>query len=268
MQILAIANQKGGVGKTTSTVSLAGLLAGQGARVLAIDLDPHGSLSSYLGVNPESVEGGVYALFQAANQGRESSVDDCIQHTRFSHLDLMPATPALATLDRQLGNSAGMGMVVARALQNLEGRYDSVLIDCPPMLGLLMINALAACHRLVIPTQTEHLAIQGLERMLHTIGMVGKSLRKQIAYLIVPTLFDRRTKASLHSVQEMRSRYSREIWGAVIPIDTRLRDASQLGMPISMLDPASRGSQAYAALLKALVKPEPTNRQMLDLASF
>ena len=249
MKILAIANQKGGVGKTTTTVSLGGLLAREGHRVLLLDLDPHGSLTSYFGLDPDGVENGVYNLFQ-----QRGAVDPLplVQPTRFDGISLLPASMALATLDRQLGSQEGMGRIVANALQQLQDRFDYVLMDCPPMLGVLMVNAIAACDRLVIPVQTEFLALKGLERMLKTLGMIGRSLGKELEYVIVPTLFDRRTRASIETLRILHAQYRSHLWPAVIPIDTRFREASRAGQPLPYMQPQARGSQAYRSLLDYL----------------
>lgn len=253
MKIWAVANQKGGVGKTTSTVSLAGILAKRGEATLMVDLDPHGSLTGYFGVDPETVTGSVYDLFQNAASGSQTSIDKLIHSTEFDNLHLLPASTALATLEKQLGSRDGMGLVLSREIARLAGRYTNVFIDCPPMLGMLMVNALAACHQLIIPVQTEHLAIKGLQRMLRTIKMIERSLKKELTYTILPTMFDQRTMASKQSLQQMESDYASNISTEVIPIDTRFRDASHLGKPISFMAQETRGLVAYEALLSSLM---------------
>lgn len=145
-----------------------------------------------------------------------------------------------------------MGLVLKRATEQLAPDYDYVLIDCPPMLGVLLVNALAACEQLLIPVQTEFLAIKGLERMLHTLQMVLHARSGNLRHLIVPTMFDRRTRASIDSLRALRSRHAGMLWKGVIPIDTRLRDASRVGLPPSLFDPRSRGVAAYQALLEQL----------------
>lgn len=253
MKIWAVANQKGGVGKTTTSVTLAGLLAQDGYDTLLVDLDPHGSLTAYFGYDPESVEPSVYALFQAG--GKENTPDPAglVHKTGVDHLHLMPATTALATLDRQLGTRGGMGLIVAQALRRLNGRYQHVLIDCPPMLGVLMVNALAACEHLLIPVQTEFLALKGLERMARTLGMVQRSRQTELPYTIVPTLFDRRTRASIDSLRMLRERYGDWVSPTVIPIDTQFREASRAGVPLPVMYPNARGVRAYRTLLDGLL---------------
>ncbi len=257
MRVWAVANQKGGVGKTTSAVSLAGLLSQRGQRVLLLDIDPHGSLTSYFRFNPDDLESSVFTLFQ--NQAVNPA--GVIRPTRFENLHILPATMALATLDRQLGARSGMGLVLSHALKGLAGRYDYALIDCPPMLGVLMVNAMAACDHLVIPVQTEFLALKGLERMLKTLSMITRSRSVRLPYTIVPTMFDRRTRASTETLRLLRARYSAELWNAVIPVDTQFREASRIGIPLPLLAPQARGVLAYTRLLDTLISNYAGERQ-------
>ncbi len=253
MKVWTVANQKGGVGKTTTAVSLGGLLAAWGFRTLLVDIDPHGSLTSYFRYDPDMLEESAYSLFQAVAEKRSVDPATIICETGTAGLDLLPASVALATLDRQAGRLEGMGLILKNALHRLSDRYDYVLIDCPPMLGVLMINALAACERLIIPVQTEFLALKGLERMLNTLKMVLKARsRTDFSYIIVPTLFDKRTRASISSLRTLRKNWPDALWEGVIPIDTKFREASRAGIPPAVFDPRARGIAAYAALLEAL----------------
>jgi chromosome partitioning protein len=257
MKIWAVANQKGGVGKTTTAVTLAGLLAQQGHETLLVDLDPHGSMTAYFGYDPDTIEDGVYRLFEGvAAVGRARPVP-VLRQTRYEHLVLLPASTALATLDRQLGARDGMGLVLARYLKGMAARFDYVLIDCPPVLGVLMVNALAACGHLVIPVQTEFLALKGLERMMHTLDMILHARKIDIPYIIVPALFDRRTRASVDSLRSLRQTYAQHLWQGAIPVDTQFREASRLGGPITHLYPQARGTLAYQGLLQHLLAYRP-----------
>ncbi|MEW6764617.1 MAG: ParA family protein [Pseudomonadota bacterium] len=253
MNIWTIANQKGGVGKTTTAVSLAGWLALAGQRTLLVDMDPHGSLTSYLGLDPESPGAGVYTLFRDASEGRVADAHAAVHPTFHPCLSLMPAHTALATLDRQLGGREGMGLVLSRALARLAEDFDHVLIDCAPILGVGMVNAVAAAHLLLMPTQTEYLALRGLDRMLRTLGMMQRSRVTPLDYLIVPTMHDRRTRAAQHSLAVLQARHGPRLWSGVIPVDTQLREASKQGRPLPMLQPEARGSVAYRELLDALM---------------
>lgn len=250
MKVWAVANQKGGVGKTTTAVSLGGLLASRGQRTLLIDLDPHGSLTSYFGFNADSVSPSVYDLFEQGGSARASAI---VRDVAVDRMSLLPSSTALATLDRQLGARPGMGLVVRDTLRALSHRFDYALLDCPPMVGILMVNALAASDELLVPVQTEFLALKGLERMVRTLSMVQRSRREELNWRIVPTMFDRRTRASVDSLRELRSTYEARIWPDAIPVDTQFREASRKGLPLTVDQPWSRGSQAYRRLLDALL---------------
>lgn len=253
MNVWTIANQKGGVGKTTTTVTLAGLLAQKGYKVLMIDLDPHGSLTSYFSYNPDSIDESVYSLFQKKISAKRTPLASMLCRTGIDNIDLLPACTSLVSLDRQAGMTKGMGLIIKDAIQPYSNHYDYVLIDCPPTLGILMINALAACERLIIPVQTEFLAIKGLERMLNTLKMIIMSGKHSIDYVVVPTMFDRRTRASLDSLYQLQEEYHHRLWQGHIPVDTKFREASSIGKPVSFLYPESHGVKAYRILLKFLM---------------
>ena len=252
MRVWSIANQKGGVGKTTSVVSLGGLLSERGHRVLLVDLDPHGSLTSYFRYDPDAIERSLYDLFFDQKCRDRDFVKQVIQPTTREGVDVLPATTALATLERQVSGQDGMGLVLAKTLAQVWDDYDYALLDTPPILGVLLVNALAACQRLVVPTQTEHLAMKGLERMVHTLKMVMQSQKRQLPYVIVPTLFDRRTHASMNTLKEMRRAHAEHIWKEAIPVDTKFRDASHSGVFPSDLDHMTQGVRAYRHLLTYL----------------
>ncbi|HEC12156.1 MAG TPA: ParA family protein [Acidiferrobacteraceae bacterium] len=249
MNIWAVANQKGGVGKTTTTVTLAGLLVQRGYRVLVLDLDPHGSLTSYFGFDPDAVEESIYTLFDMASRKSAVLAEDVLLQTDIERLDLLPAAPALATLDRQLGVMQGMGLVLKRALGSLSEQYDFAIMDCPPVLGVLMVNALAACERLLIPVQTDFLALKGLERMMRTLSMIMRARHTQVPCTIIPTMFDAEIWSCLESLQTLKQRYNGELWQAEVPVDSQFRDASRTGMPLPLVNPHSPGVSAYRLLL-------------------
>ena len=248
MIVWTVANQKGGVGKTTTVVSLAGILAQRGQRVLLIDTDPHASLTSYFDFDSDRLEGTLYELFQAAKPSSEL-VNRMTLKTKFENIHLLPASITLATLDRVMGNREGMGLVLKRALLRVQDQYDYVLIDSPPVLGVMMVNALAACDRILVPVQTEFLALKGLERMMKTFEIMQRSKRDKFRYTVIPTMFDKRTRASLMTLQSIKEQYGEAVWNAVIPIDTKFRDASLLHIPPSIYAPGSRGTYAYETLL-------------------
>lgn len=252
MKVWTIANQKGGVGKTTTTVALAGLLAECGKKVLLIDTDPHASLSYYFGIESEELELSVYDLFI-----QESSTEQILQSlcpTQYSNIDVLPATMGLATLDRSLGNKGGMGLILKKAIEKVSQYYDYVLMDCPPVLGVLMVNALAAADRVIVPVQTEFLALKGLERMIKTMNLMQGEQAKPFEYTIIPTMFDKRTKASILAYKQLQDTHKENVWSAVIPIDTNFRNASLARKVPSHFLANSRGVVAYKSLLVYLIK--------------
>ncbi|MDR8524447.1 ParA family protein [Shewanella fidelis] len=259
MKIWTIANQKGGVGKTTTVASLAGAFVKRGQRVLMVDTDPHASLGYYLGIDSEQLPGSLYNLFLDNQNLNADTVQMHIVPTNVENLDLMPATMALATLDRSLGHQEGMGLILKKALQLVADRYDVVLIDCPPVLGVLMVNALAASEHIIVPVQTEFLALKGLDRMVKTMLLMGRSKRIQYSYTIVPTMYDKRTRAATAALLQLSQDYSDELWQDVIPVDTKFRDASLSHLPASHYAPSSRGVKAYERLLNYLVNKGTTH---------
>lgn len=248
MIVWSVANQKGGVGKTTTTVTLAGLLSLRGHRVLLVDTDPHASLTTYLGFDPDAVQRSLFDLFQL-KQFDHSSVKSQVMETRIKGIDLIPAHMSLATLDRVMGNRSGMGLILKRALRALASDYDYVLIDCPPILGVMMVNALAASDRILIPVQTEFLAMKGLERMMRTLAIMQKSRQDSFNVTIVPTMYDKRTNASLQTLNQLKRDYPDCVWNSAVPIDTKFRDASLKRLPVSHFASGSRGVFAYKQLL-------------------
>ncbi|WP_394251795.1 ParA family protein [Vibrio profundi] len=248
MIVWSVANQKGGVGKTTSTVTLAGLLSQKGHRVLLVDTDPHASLTTYLGFDSDSVQASLFDLFQL-KEYTPQSVKPLLLKTGVEGIDIIPAHMSLATLDRVMGNRSGMGLILKRALQALKNDYDYVLIDCPPILGVMMVNALAASDRILIPVQTEFLAMKGLERMVRTLTIMQKSRKDPFKVTIVPTMYDKRTKASLQTLTQLKQDYPDQVWSSAVPIDTKFRDASLKRLPASHFASGSRGVFAYKQLL-------------------
>jgi chromosome partitioning protein len=253
MNIWAFANQKGGVGKTTSAVTLAGILAGRNEETLIIDLDPHASLSSYFGLEPENVTNGVFELFADYANGNDVNLNNSVHGTEIEHLSIVPSSVAVATLEKQFGAHNGMGLMLSQVLKKAATQYHHVLIDCPPALGMLMLNALVACDQLVVPVQTELLAIKGLHRMLHTLEMIEKSLQKKITYTILPTMYDQRTLASQKSLKILNDEYKEFLSTEPIPVDTKFRDASFSGKPVSSITKNTHGLTAYKILLDQLL---------------
>ncbi len=263
MKVWAIANQKGGVGKTTTAVSLAGLLSEKGSRCLLVDADPHGSLSVYFGNDPDTMQGGLYQLFHQDGNYSSDVTKEQVVSTQFDCIDVLPASTSMAALDRQMGTKPGMGLVFGKALKCLDDYYDYVLIDCPPQLGILMVNALAVCDQLLVPVQTEFLALKGLERMVHTLHMIMQSRNTVLNYTVIPTLYDRRTKASRGALEVLQEQYEDNLWPSVIPVDTQFREASRQGIPLSLLSPKTRGVEAYTNLLAHLLGESESLNQVV-----
>lgn len=262
MIVWTVANQKGGVGKTTTAVMLATWAAARGEKVLLVDFDPHGSLSAYFGLHTENPGTSSYTLFQAAISGQELP-GDLVRPTGTPGIAILPATTALATLDRQLSAREGTGLILARALASSLGHYNRVLVDCPPMLGVLMINALAAADYLVIPVQTEPLALHGLERMLRTLQMLNRTRRPPLSCLVTPTFYDRRTRVSRETLEILQSPHPLasstwsgpipgRVWEGVIPVDTQLREMGRQGTLLAQTTRPSPGSLAYRELFVTL----------------
>jgi chromosome partitioning protein len=245
MQVITVANQKGGVGKTTTTISVADALAARGFKVLLLDLDPQGSLTSYLQLDPDEVINTTYNLFDDGDEliPRESG---------FDNLFIAPASVALANLEKRAQTLKGKGLVVKEWLTGQQGKYDFAVIDTPPALGMLMINALAACDLLVVPVQTDHLALKGLERMIKVLEMLSNSGRV-IDYHLLATMYDQRTNASRRALQVLKNKYSEHISEILIPVDTKLREASRLGVPPSFLFSSSHGVKAYSDFVASVV---------------
>ncbi|GGA78231.1 cobyric acid synthase [Neiella marina] len=260
MMVWTVANQKGGVGKTTTAVSLAGLMADRGYNVLLVDMDPHCSLGYYLGLDVEELDRTAYDVFVHGRAATTEQVRESIHPSGIDGIDIMPANMAMATLDRKFGHTEGMGLILRHALHRVKTDYDVVLVDCPPVLGVLMVNALATSDRVLVPVQTEFLALKGLERMIMSLELMRSSPSQTINYMIVPTMFDKRTKAASQAMASLIEQYGDKVWSDVIPVDTRFRDASLQHLPPSMFSAHSRGVIAYRALLDDLIEQQVAAR--------
>jgi chromosome partitioning protein len=244
VRVTACTNQKGGVGKTTTVVNLAAYLALSGTPTLVIDLDPQGNATSGLGIDRRTLESSIYdALIDRAPIG------DLIVGTAIEGLDIVPSAPALSGAEVELVNVPAREQRLAATLGNLDGNYGRVLIDCPPSLGLLTVNALTAADGVLIPIQTEYYALEGMSQLVNTIRLVRESLNPRLELEgVVLTMYDRRTNLSAQVAAEVRRHMNGTVYDTVVPRTVRLAEAPSHGLPIAMYDPSSRGAQAYGSL--------------------
>ena len=245
-RILAVANQKGGVGKTTTSVNLGAALAELGFRILVIDLDPQGNATTGLGIDARNFERSMYDVIM-----RDTSLEDCIEPTSTKNLFVAPATIDLAGAEIELVPAFSREMKLKRAIETVIDDFDFVLIDCPPSLGLITVNALAAADEVLVPIQCEYYALEGLSQLMRNVHLVASNLNAGLdVSTIVLTMYDARTKLSDQVAAEVREHFGNRVCRSVIPRTVRLSEAPSFGQPITAFDPASRGATAYRELAK------------------
>jgi chromosome partitioning protein len=243
---VCIANQKGGVGKTTTTVSLAAAIAEYGARVLLVDLDPQGNATTGLGLRAEEGEPSTYLMLVDDLPVREATVSSGLDG-----LDVVRSSLDLAGAEVELVPAFSREHRLKRALELVRGDYDIIFIDCPPSLGLLTINALVAADQIVVPIQCEYYALEGLGQLLRTIELVGENLNRELTLGgVILTMYDGRTNLSQAVVDEVRGYFGDDAYTTVIPRTVRLSEAPSFGQPITIFDPQSRGARAYQRLAR------------------
>jgi chromosome partitioning protein len=252
-RVIAIANQKGGVGKTTTTVNLGAALAEEGYRVLVVDLDPQGNATTGLGLDARNFELSMYDVIM-----RDQAMEDTIEPTSVKNLFVAPATIDLAGVEIELVPAFSRELKLRRAIESVVDDFDFVLIDCPPSLGLITVNGLAAAHEVMVPIQCEYYALEGLSQLLRNVNLVSTNLNETLEVTtIVLTMYDARTRLSVDVANEVREHFSERVCRVVIPRTVRLSEAPSFGQPITVFDPASRGAVAYRELAKEVSNGAP-----------
>lgn len=245
-RVIAIINQKGGSGKTTTAVNLGAYLARLSKTVLLIDLDPQANSTIHLGLKPHEVEMSIYDIMMD-----EKSFSDIVLNTEVENLSIAPANINLSGVEIELAGIVGREMVLKDAVEEIKNGYDYILIDCPPSLGLLTVNALTIAKELIIPVQTEFFALEGMGKLFQTVEVVKKRLNRDLKITgIIPTMFDTRTNMSREVIEKIREYFGDRVYKTMIRKNVRLAEASSHGKPIVLYDSHSTGAQDYEALSK------------------
>jgi chromosome partitioning protein len=250
---IAIFNQKGGVGKTTTNINLAACLAIKGKKVLILDIDPQGNTTSGIGVSKKTLDKTVYNILVDP----DFDPNEAIIHTEVENLDLIPASVDLAGAEVELVSMKGREISLKKGLDKIRHKYDYIFIDCPPSLGLLTINSLTAVDSVLIPIQCEFYALEGVSQLVSTIELVRKSLNPRLTVQgVILSMFDGRTNLSVQVVQEVKKYFGSKVYTTVIPRNVRLAEAPSYGMPITEYDPKSKGAEAYMEFAEEFLELE------------
>lgn len=252
VKVIAIANQKGGVGKTTTAVNLAACLAQKGRKVLMLDEDPQGNATSGLGFDKRDIKKCVYDTLI-----NDVPIKDVLLHSDYENLDVIPATIQLAGAEIELVSLMNREGRLKNALERVKHDYDYVLIDCPPSLGLLTINALTAANSVLVPIQCEFYALEGVSQLMNTIKLVQRNLNPALKLEgVLMTMFDQRTNLSSDVVGEVRKYFNTKMYNTIIPRNVRLSEAPSHGQPVIVYDPKSKGAQVYSELAQEVLGDE------------
>ena len=258
-KIVAIANQKGGVGKTTTNVNVSACMASLGKKVLTIDIDPQGNTTSGLGIDKNKAEKSIYDVIINRVPARE-----CIIHTDYDNLDIIVSKIQLAGAEIELVPMMARETILKNALKEIRDDYDYIFIDCPPSLGLITINSLTAADKLLVPIQCEFYALEGLTQLLSTFDLVQRNLNPNLEIEgVVLTMFDSRTNLSIQVVDEVKKHFRNKVYTTIIPRNVRLGEAPSHGMPIIAYDPKCAGAEAYMDLAEEIIDNEEENDEWL-----
>ncbi len=249
-EIMAIANQKGGVGKTTTTINLSAALAEKNKKVLVIDMDPQGNTSSGLGIDKDELETTVYQLMIG-----ENSFEECVQKDVYENLDVLAANVNLAGIEIETMDMDDRNYILNNIISEIRDRYDYIIIDCPPSLNTLTINSMTTADSVLVPIQCEYYALEGLSQLIYTINLVKERLNQRL-YIngVVFTMYDGRTNLSMQVIENVRNNLQQTIYDTIIPRGVRLAEAPSHGLPITKYDNRSTGARAYSALADEIIE--------------
>ena len=251
-RIIAIANQKGGVGKTTTAINLSSCLAEKGKKVLAVDMDPQGNMTSGLGLDKNSIEDTIYDLIIG-----ESEINQVIKKDILENLDIIPTSIDLSGAEIELLDEENKEFIVRNAISKVKDEYDYIIIDCPPSLSMLTINAMTTADSVLVPIQCEYYALEGLSQLIHTVELVRDRLNENLQIEgVVFTMYDARTNLSLQVVENVKDNLQQNIYKTIIPRNIRLAEAPSYGMPINHYDPKSAGADSYMRLADEVISRE------------
>ena len=249
-RVIAVMSGKGGVGKTTTAINLSSSLAGLGKKVLALDMDPQGNMTSGLSVNKTEVENNVYDLIIG-----NAEIQECVCKDVFENLDVLPSNINLSAAEIELIGVENKEYIIKGEVEKIRDNYDFIIIDCPPALSMLTINAMTTADSILVPIQCEYYALEGLSQLIHTIELVQERLNPTLKIEgVVFTMYDARTNLSLQVVENVKDNLSQNIYKTIIPRNIRLAEAPSYGMPINLYDPKSAGSESYMLLAEEVIQ--------------